>query len=261
VKWSLKFSAESIQKPNHRVAPLLKDMKFPFPILIFFLRFRCWFFFTNRMASVFVMSNCTVFCSAHRVEIFAHFSRVSAISITLAPEAIQDRSSTEVIAAVPASSSTSSKTHDMYIANRMGDIGEPWGMPEFVGVIAVSWPLIISDTFLSFMKVSIHLISCRLASSSSMRLVSLVLDTWSKAPFMSMRIVPAIFPFPSFGILLPLGMLPHLLLSNAFCFLQPNWPLYSFLSIVSAGREVTTFSTIFPIQFSRHMILYASGLL
>lgn len=95
VKCSSKFWAESIQKPSHQVAPLLKGMDLPFPMFILLLGLYFWFFFTNRMASVFAMSNSTAFCSAHLVAISAHFSSVIVISDTLSPEAIHDRSSTK----------------------------------------------------------------------------------------------------------------------------------------------------------------------
>jgi hypothetical protein len=83
----------------------------------------------------------------------------------------------------------------MYFVKRMGNTGEPWGISVFVGFIAILWPSIASNSFLSFIKSSIHLISCRLVSSSFTHLVSLVLNILSKAPFMSMRSALAIFPF------------------------------------------------------------------
>jgi hypothetical protein len=86
-----------MQKPNHQVAPLLKDIEFPFLLLIFFLHFYCSFLFTNRIASILETSNSTVFCFAHQVPNSVHFLTVSTISIIFASAAILDRLSMEEI--------------------------------------------------------------------------------------------------------------------------------------------------------------------
>jgi hypothetical protein len=156
------------------MAPFLKDMEFLLSRLIFFLHLHFWFFFTNWMAYIFAVLNCMVFHSAYYIAIFVHFSSVSTISITLAPVVIENRLSMKEIATVPILSSTSSKTPNIYIVNRIRDTRELYGILQCGGFIAISWSLVISDMYLSLIKLSVYLISCGSTLSSSRYLLSLV---------------------------------------------------------------------------------------
>jgi hypothetical protein len=147
VKCSLKFRPESIQNPSHLVAPLLYGISFPLPTLIFIFACLLSFFLVKRIASVLAASNSTAFCCAHSMAIFPHSSSISVISLMLLPDAIQDMSSTKDNPVAPVFCSTWSNTPEMYIANRIGDTGEPCGIPVFVGFMPVSWPLMTREAF------------------------------------------------------------------------------------------------------------------
>jgi hypothetical protein len=137
-----------------------------------------------------------------------------------------------------------SNTPEMYIANRNGDTGEPCGIPVFVGFIPVSWPLMTREAFRSVMKLFVHLTSSGSASSSWSLSVRRVLETWSNAPFTSIRRAPDIFPLPQFWYTCSVM---HAAASVTEClFRHPNWPLCSLWSMVSDSRVATTFPLFYP---------------
>jgi len=80
----------------------------------------------------------------------------------------------------------------IYSRNKIGDIGEPCGIPVSSSTFSCVCPLKESCGFLLLRKVATHWVNAIGSPSSSQIDKSWVLETWSKAPFISRNNVVAI---------------------------------------------------------------------
>jgi len=82
------------------------------------------------MASVFSELKATAFAAAHSCAAVAALSKVSLIPSSVASSVVQATSSTKDRVLTPGTrSSTCPNSPDRYTVNRIGEAGEPYGMP------------------------------------------------------------------------------------------------------------------------------------
>jgi len=147
-----------------------------------------------------------------------------------------------------------------YSINRIGDIGEPCGIPVSIFTFSCVCPLKESCIFRLLIKVATHCVNA-MGSSSSLQIdKSWFAETWSKAPFTSRNNVVAIlclaFVLLFFDWILFRSSKTASIADR--CFLPPSCKSCSKLVVLAKYPNLITiiFSRVFPRQFNKKIGLY-----
>jgi hypothetical protein len=145
----------------------------------------------------------------------------------------------------------------IYSRNKIGDIGDPCGIPVSSSTFSCICPLKESCSFLLLRKVATHCVNA-IGSPSSLQIDrSWFSETWSKAPFTSRNNVVAILCLAFFLLFLDWILFRSSRTASIAdrCLLPPSCESWSKLVVLARYPNLVAkiFSRVFPRQFNKEI--------